>query len=107
MSYPVALPVPSENSVRLAALALTFLRYYIYQMLFLLLRTIISALRSHRALALENLALRHQLEILKRNAKRPCLKNRDRILWIILSHCWSDWRQSLMVVQPETVIRWL
>jgi putative transposase len=101
-----AVPVASENAVRLVLLALTGLRYYIYRMLILLLRTIISALRSHRALALENLALRHQLEILKRNAKRPCLKNRDRTLWIILSHFWSDWRKSLMVVQPETVIRW-
>ena len=75
-------------------------------MLFLILRTFISALRSRRALALENLALRHQLEVLKRNSKRPRLTNRDRTLWIILSHFWPDWRKSLMVVQPDTVIRW-
>ena len=50
-------------------------------MLFLILRTFLSALRSHRALALENLALRHQLEVLKRNTKKPHIKNRDRIFW--------------------------
>jgi putative transposase len=75
-------------------------------MFFIILRTIISALRSHRALALENLALRHQLAVLQRNAKRPRLTNRDRALWIILSRLWADWRRPLIVVQPETVIRW-
>ncbi len=80
--------------------------YYVYRMLFLILRTFISALRSHRALALENLALRHQLDVLKRNAKKPRLMNRDRTLWIVLSRLWPDWRIPLALVQPETVIRW-
>ena len=75
-------------------------------MLFLILRTFISALRSHRALALENLALRHQLEVLQRNTKRPRLTNRDRTLWVILSRYWPDWRKQLLFVRPETVIRW-
>ncbi len=75
-------------------------------MLLLILRTFISALRSHRALALENLALRHQLEVLRQNTKRPRLTNLDRNLWIILSRFWTDWQKSLLVVQPETVIRW-
>jgi hypothetical protein len=75
-------------------------------MIYILLRTLFSALRSHRALALENLALRHQLDVLKRNTKRPRLKHRDRLLWIMLVRFWSDWRKSLILVQPETVIRW-
>jgi hypothetical protein len=75
-------------------------------MFFTILLTIISALRSHRALALENLALRHQLNVLQRNAGRPRLTNRDRTLWIILSRFWADWRKPLTFVQPETVIRW-
>jgi putative transposase len=75
-------------------------------MLLLLFRTLFSALRSHRALALENLALRHQLDALKRNAKRPCLKNRDRLLWVMLVRLWNNWRKQLLFVQPETVIRW-
>ena len=75
-------------------------------MLILILRTVISALRSHRALALENLALRHQLDVLRRNYKRPRPTNQDRTLWIILSRFWTNWRKALVVVQPETVIRW-
>ena len=75
-------------------------------MIFTLLRTFISGLRSHRALALENLAFRHQLDVLQRNAKRPPLTNRDRTFWVILSRVWTDWRTSLTLVQPDTVIRW-
>jgi putative transposase len=73
-------------------------------MLFLILRTFISALRSHRALALENLALRHQLDVLHRNTKRPRLTNMDRALWVIISRLWPDWRNPLTIVQPDTVI---
>lgn len=57
-------------------------------------------------MALENLALRHQLEVLQRNTKRPRLTNRDRTLWVVLSRLWTDWRKPLFLVQPETVIRW-
>jgi len=98
--------VPSVYSVHIAILAVTLVGHYIIHMLFLILRTFISALRSHRALALENLALRHQLEVLNRNSKRPRLTNQDRILWSIFSGLWTGWRKSLIVVQPDTVIRW-
>ncbi len=75
-------------------------------MIYILLRTLFSALRSHRALALENLALRHQLNILQRHTKKPRFQNQDRLLWVILSKIWNDWRMSLTLVRPETVIRW-
>jgi putative transposase len=75
-------------------------------MLYLILKTTLSALRSRRALVLENLALRHQLQVLQRRAKRPRLATRDRALWIILSRLWVDWRKPLVIVQPDTVVRW-
>ncbi|MHC4316742.1 MAG: helix-turn-helix domain-containing protein [Planctomycetota bacterium] len=75
-------------------------------MISILFRTLLSALKSHRALVLQNLALRHQLDVLQRNTKRPRLTNRDRVLWVFLSRVWTDWRKPLTVVQPETVIRW-
>jgi hypothetical protein len=37
------------------------------------------------AIALENLALRHQLGVLQRSVRRPRLARRDRILWVWLS----------------------
>jgi putative transposase len=57
-------------------------------------------------LTAENLALRHQLIVLKRNQKRPALKGRDRLFWVVISHVWSGWRDVLLIVQPDTVVRW-
>ena len=57
-------------------------------------------------LTAENLALRHQLIVLKRNHNRPQLKERDRVFWKVLSNIWPRWRDSIVIVQPETVIRW-
>ena len=73
-----------------------------------LLATLYSILRSRTALALENLALRHQIGILQRSARnrRPKLTALDRLLWAWLSRVWSDWRSALAIVQPETVMAW-
>jgi putative transposase len=71
-----------------------------------LLRTLIATLACHRMLVLENLALRNQIAVLQRSVKRPRLKNRDRLFWVLLSRIWQNWAGSLAVVKPETVIRW-
>ena len=60
---------------------------------------------SRASLQLENLALRHQIGILQRSAKkRPKLTAADRILWAWLSGVWAGWRSALVIVKPETVI---
>jgi hypothetical protein len=56
--------------------------------------------------ALENLALRHQLLILQRSVVGPHLFRWDRILWVWVSRVWTDWRSSLVIVQPATVLAW-
>src|SRR5271167_3132253 len=72
-----------------------------------LLTTLCSIFHSRAALELENLALRHQIGVLQRSArKRPRLTPVDRLLWVLLSRIWSDWRSALVIVQPETVIAW-
>ncbi|HEY7314812.1 MAG TPA: integrase core domain-containing protein [Gemmataceae bacterium] len=63
-------------------------------------------LRSRRQLVLENLALRQQLAILSRQRPRPRLGVRDRFFWVCLAQLWAGWRSALIVVQPDTVIRW-
>jgi putative transposase len=65
-----------------------------------------SALKSRATLQLENLALRHQLGVLRRSVKRPKLTSADRLLWTWLCEVWSDWRSALVIVRPETVIAW-
>src|SRR5207249_11858189 len=72
----------------------------------ILLRTFRSAVRTRRELALENLALRQQLAVWKARRPRPRVTEMDRIFWIVLSRVWENWRSSLQVVRPETVVRW-
>ena len=57
-------------------------------------------------LAVENLALRQQLAVLKQSVRRPRLRPRDRVFWVWLSRFWSNWRCALAIVQPDTVVRW-
>ena len=57
-------------------------------------------------LALENLALRQQLDVLQRSGKRPKLRQRDRMFWVLLSVIWPDWHSALVIVKPETVLGW-
>ena len=57
-------------------------------------------------LSAENIALRQQLIVLKRNQKRLQVTDSDRLFWVILSRIWSGWRGALLIVQPDTVIRW-
>src|SRR5712664_700829 len=71
-----------------------------------LLGALRAALRSRTDLALENLALRQQLALLRRRSKRPQFGRLDRAFWMWLSNCWAGWRGALHLVRPETVIRW-
>jgi hypothetical protein len=57
-------------------------------------------------LLLENMRLRQQLIVLKRQAKRPTLTWRDRILFVLLASRLRTWKQALTIVQSETVLRW-
>ena len=65
-----------------------------------------SVFKTRAALQLENVALRHQLGVLRRSVKKPKLTPLDRLLWAWLSGVWADWRCALIVVKPETVIAW-
>ena len=72
----------------------------------LLTNAVRSALRSKHDLMLENLALRQQLAVLTGQRARTRTKPADRLFWSWLSRYWPGWRSTLVMVQPETVIRW-
>jgi putative transposase len=71
-----------------------------------LLLAALAFFKTRRQLAVEVLALRHQLGVLKRSVKRPRLTNTDRRLWVLLSRRWSSWSDALIIVKPATVIKW-
>jgi len=63
--------------------------------------------RTRTALLLESIALRHQIAVLERSrTRRPCFRLWDRLFWILFSRWWPQWRDSLIIVQAETVLRW-
>jgi putative transposase len=95
-------------TILLFIVPLLFLTYslvlmFIFSALFLYFR---SLLVSRLALATEILVLRQQLVVLNRTVKRPKIRRRDRLFWVSLSRLWKDWREALIIVKPETVIKW-
>ncbi len=75
-----------------------------WELLRTIVRSAVSSLRPRCDLALENLALRHQLAVLHRRSTKPQLEDHDRLFWICLEHVWPNWRDGLQLVQPATII---
>src|SRR5919198_552302 len=71
-----------------------------------LFQKLTSTLRERVHLALTTMALRHQLAVLQRSAKRPQFWPADRCLWVLLSMVWARWSEALEIVQADTVRRW-
>src|ERR1035441_7033170 len=61
---------------------------------------------SRRDLLLENLALRQQLGVLQRRRPQPRFGISDKFFWVILRRLWPGWNRALILIQPETVVRW-
>jgi hypothetical protein len=74
--------------------------------LFAVFKTAQSLFKSRRQLALENLALRQQLVMIKPSVKRPRVSPVDRLFWVLFSKyldgCWA----MLHTLHPDTVVRW-
>ena len=62
--------------------------------------------QSRTDMAVEVLALRQQVAVLKRKRPRPPLHPLDRLFWTVLRATWSRWKDALLVVKPETVVGW-
>jgi putative transposase len=72
----------------------------------LLSSVVIRSLYSRRDLLLENMALRQQLVALRARHPQSRFAAADRLFWVILRRLWPGWKQALLIVQPETVVRW-
>ena len=63
-------------------------------------------LRSRSDTALEVLALRQQVAVMKGKRPQPQLNSLDQIFWTTLRRFWSRWTDVLVIVRPETAIDW-
>src|SRR5271157_988660 len=77
-----------------------------FRFIVLYLGMLVRLLRARRSLLLENLVLRQQLVVLKRRHPKPRIARLDKLFWVAVRRFWSGWKQSLIVVTPETVVRW-
>ena len=75
-------------------------------MISLILNTLRDLLLPRRDLLLENLALRQQILVLRRDNPKPPFSLLDRAFWVLLYRKWENWRRPLALVKPETVIAW-
>jgi transposase InsO family protein len=68
---------------------------------------LLGLVRSRTSLRAENLALRHQLNVLHRTSpKRAVFSNLDRLIFVCLYRFAPRIRKAFTIVEPETVIRW-
>ncbi len=71
-----------------------------------LLRCLLALFRNRQDQAIVELALRQQLAVYAQSGPRPRLSPLDRAFWVVLSQLWPRWKDHLVVVRPETVVRW-
>jgi hypothetical protein len=65
-----------------------------------------SSSRNRIDIAVEVLALRQQVAVLKRKRPKPPLCRLDRLFWMVLLANWSRWKDALVIVKPQTVVGW-
>jgi putative transposase len=76
------------------------------QFLTTVIRSLFALFRSRQEQAIVELALRQQLAVYAQRHPRPRLAPLDRAFWVALARVWPRWKSALIVVQPETVVRW-
>jgi len=77
-----------------------------FQLIRLCFGSLVRLFRRRGSLVLENLVLRQQLAVLKQRHPRPHLRVIDKLFWVAIRRFWPNWKLSLIIVTPETVLRW-
>jgi len=67
---------------------------------------VVDITRPKAELVAENALLRQQLAILRRQVKRPRCAPADRMWLVLLARCGRPWKDALLIVRPETLLRW-
>ena len=79
---------------------------FLYLVTCRLVGMLLGSLRSEHAKDIEIAVLRHQLDVLRRQVKRPEFRPADRALLAMLSSALPRWRWSSFLVTPDTILRW-
>jgi hypothetical protein len=79
--------------------------WHLLKLTTIFLRCLPAFFRSRSKQAIVELALRQQLATFAEKGRRPRIAPADRGFWVLLSRVWSGWKEILVIVQPETVVR--
>ena len=103
---PVLIPLKQRIALCFHALYDSIVRWMKPRSTSLLLGTLADLAKGKSELLVENALLRQQLIILHRQVKRPACRKTDRFLLVLLAKILRTWKQTLFIVQPETLLRW-
>jgi putative transposase len=104
--FPVLIPLRQRIALCFHARSDGIVRWMKPRSTSLLLGTIAELAKGKSELLVENALLRQQLIILRRQVKRPACRKTDRFLLVLLAKILRTWKQTLLIVQPETLLRW-
>jgi len=104
--FPVLIPIRQRIALCFHAIHDGMVRWMKPRATSLLLGTIADLAKGKSELLVENALLRQQLIILRRQVKRPACRKTDRFLLLLLARMLRTWKQALLIVQPETLLRW-
>jgi putative transposase len=79
-----------------------FAMWPLLKFVILLLRCVPAFFRNRNDQAIVELALRQQLATFALKRPKPRLTSVDRTFWVFLSRIWSEWKEALVIVQPDT-----
>ncbi len=79
---------------------------FLYLMTLRLVGILLGRLQSEHAKDVEIAVLRHQLDVLRRQVKRPAFHPADRALLALLSSALPRKRWSIFLVTPDTILQW-
>jgi hypothetical protein len=71
-----------------------------------ILRSLPALVRGREEQAIVELALRQQLSVYSQDRPRPKLNPLNRAFWVVFSRFWPRWKNALVIVRPETAVRW-
>jgi hypothetical protein len=96
----------SDSSSAGTSCRIALAMHILFDLVMPVLRCALAFFRSRREQAIVELVLRQQLSTYAKAGPKPRLGPLDRAFWVALSRLWPSWKDTLVIVKPDTVIRW-
>ena len=102
-------PNPGEESVSHRAVIpgrMPLAMWHLLKLVTMFIRCTPALFRGRSEQVLFELTLRQQPATYAQKRTKPSISPADRAFWVFVSQVWSGWKETLVIVQPDTVVRW-